>query len=206
MPLSTYSELKTSIANYLGRSDLTSQIPDFISLAEVRLSRDIRTRKMLKTVEATMSVDDATMGLPSDFLSIRDVYIRENPRRKISYMTPAAFSANANADVIGLPIYYTMRSNELEFAPKPDDAYIVQMLYYFRPTAMSDSVPSNLFLENYPDAVLYASLMEAEPYLMNDQRILTWANMYKNAVERIDTMDQESEFSGVPLTMTVTKR
>lgn len=206
MPLSTYSDLKTSVANYLGRSDLTSQIPDFIALAEIRLGRDIRTRRMLKTVTAMMTADDATVGLPSDFLSIRDVFVQGNPRTKVNYMTPSAFTANAQADVTGLPVFYTMRANELEFAPKPDTAYVAQMLYYFKPTALSDSNTSNEFLANYPDALLYASLIEAEPYLMNDARAMTWANMYKNAIERIETTDQESEFSGVPLNMTVTKR
>lgn len=206
MSLSNYTDLKSTIANYLGRSDLTTQIPDFISLAEIRLGRDIRTRKMLKTATATMTSDDATVGLPSDFLSIRDVFIQGNPRTKVNYMTPSAFTANASADVVGLPVFYTMRANELEFAPKPDSAYVVQMLYYFKPAALSDSNLSNEFMANYADALLYASLLEAEPYLMNDQRTMTWANMYKNAIERIDTTDQESEFSGVPLTMTVTKR
>ncbi len=91
MSLSTYSDLQTSVANYLGRSDLTSQIPDFISLAELRLSRDIRTRRMLKTSTATMTVGDPTVGLPSDFLSIRDVFIQGLPRTVVSYLSPSAF-------------------------------------------------------------------------------------------------------------------
>jgi len=61
-------------------------------------------------------------------------------------------------------------------------------------------------LANYPDALLYGSLVEAEPYLMNDQRTLTWANLYNQAIARINTSDEESEFSGVPLVMTVTTR
>ncbi len=69
MALATYQNLLDSVANYLGRSDLTSQIPDFVTLAELRLARDIRTRRMLKTSTATMTVGDATVGLPSDFLS-----------------------------------------------------------------------------------------------------------------------------------------
>ena len=206
MSITNYSDLKTQIANYLGRSDLTSQIPTFISLAEVRLGRDIRTRKMLKTSTATLSAGDPTVGLPPDFLSIRDVFIQGNPRTKINYITPSSFTSNARADESGLPVFYTMRANELEFAPQPDTDYTVQMLYYFKPQALSSTTPSNEFLANYPDALLYASLLEAEPYLMNDQRMPVWANMYKNATERIDTTDQESEFSGVPLTMTISTR
>lgn len=206
MALANFSDLQTSVANYLGRSDLTSQIPDFISLAELRLSRDIRTRRMLKTSTATMTVGDPTVGLPSDFLAIRDVYIQGLPRTVVSYLSPSAFSSNARADQAGLPVFYTLRANELEFAPYPDSAYVVQMLYYFKPTALSVSNTSNEFMANYPDALLYASLLEAEPYLMNDQRAITWANLYNQAIDRINTSDEESEFSGVPLVMTVTTR
>ena len=206
MALATYSDLKSSVANYLGRTDLTSQIPDFITLAELRLSRDVRTRKMLKTATATMTVGDATVGLPSDFLAIRDVYVQGTPRTTVSYLSPSAFSANSRADEQGLPVFYTLRSNEFEFAPKPDSAYTIQMLYYFKPAALSDTNTSNEFMANYPDALLYASLLEAEPYLMNDARLATWANLYNQAIERIGTSDEQAEYSGVPLSMTVAMR
>ena len=206
MALATYSDLKSSVANYLGRTDLTSQIPDFITLAELRLSRDVRTRKMLKTATATMTVGDATVGLPSDFLAIRDVYVQGTPRTTVSYLSPSAFSANSRADEQGLPVFYTLRSNEFEFAPKPDGTYTIQMLYYFKPAVLSDTNTSNEFMANYPDALLYASLLEAEPYLMNDARLATWANLYNQAIERIGTSDEQAEYSGVPLSMTVAMR
>lgn len=206
MALATYSDLKTSVANYLGRSDLTSQIPDFITFAELRLSRDIRTRRMLKTVTATMTVNDATIGLPTDFVGIKDVFIQGNPRKTVNYLSPSTFSRNAPAEEYGLPVVYTMRSNEFEFAPKPDSAYVAQMLYYFKPTALSDSNTSNEFLTNYPDALLYASLIEAEPYLMNDQRAVVWGNLYAQAIDKINLSDEQSEYAGSPLAMTVTTR
>lgn len=206
MALATYSDLQTTVANYLGRSDLTSQIPDFISLAELRLSRDIRTRRMLKTSTTTMVVADPTIGLPTDFLSIRDVFIQGTPRTVVAYISPAIFSSNSRADESGLPVFYTMRGNEMEFAPKPDSGYTLQMLYYAKPTELSSTNASNEFLANYPDALLYAALLEAEPYLMNDARTTTWSSLYNQAVTRINTSDEESEFSGVPLVMTVTSR
>ena len=73
--LTNYSDLKTTVANYLGRSDLTSQIPDFISLAEIRLARELRIRQMLDTATATMSINDSTVGIPPDFLAMRDIFI-----------------------------------------------------------------------------------------------------------------------------------
>jgi hypothetical protein len=53
MSIATYSELKTAVANYLARTDLTDQIPDFIRFAEIRLRRELRIRQMLKTVTSS---------------------------------------------------------------------------------------------------------------------------------------------------------
>ena len=206
MALTSYSTLKTAVANYLGRSDLTSQIPDFITLAELRLSRELRTRKLLKSVTTTTTAGDSTVALPSDFLELRDIYLDGNPRISLQYLSPSTFTLNAQATVSGKPAVYTTLGQEFEFAPIPDKAYTVELLYYFKPVAMSDSVASNEFLANYPDALLYATLAEAEPYLMNDARIQVWSAMYDRAINNISVSDEDSEFSAVPLQMSVTTR
>jgi hypothetical protein len=206
MAFTTYSELKTSIASYLGRSDLTTQIPDFITLAETRLQRELRTRPMLKSATATMTGGDNTVGLPTDFLEMRDLYIQGNPRQPVSFMSPSAFTRNARAEDSGKCIDYTILGAEMAFAPIPDAAYVLEMLYYYKPTALSDSTASNVFLANYPDLLLYGSLAQAEPYLMNDARLATWASLYANTLELIATSDESSEYNGVPLQMKLTNR
>ena len=206
MSLTNYSDLKTSVANYLGRSDLTAQIPDFISLAEIRLNRSLRIRQMLKTVTSSTAGGDSTVGLPSDFLEIRDIYLDANPRISISYLSPSSFTRDARAAESGQPVFYTLRSNEIEFAPIPDTAYTVVMLYYGKPEALSDSNPSNEFMANCPDALLYGALLEAEPYLMNDARTQVWSSLYQNAVTSLNESDESSEYSGIPLTMKVSSR
>jgi hypothetical protein len=206
MALTNYSDLKTSVANYLGRSDLTSQIPDFISLAEIRLNRDLRIRQMLVTATATMTGGDSTVGLPSDFLEMRDIFVEATPRISVQFLSPAAFSRDARATDSGRPVFYTMRGAEFEFAPIPDTNYTLQMIYYAKQPALSDSNPSNAFMANCPDALLYAALGEAEPYLMNDARTGLWAQFYQNAIDRLNDSNKESEYAGVPLTMTVTSR
>jgi hypothetical protein len=113
---------------------------------------------------------------------------------------------DARADESGLPVFYTVLGDEFEFAPIPDTAYVLEMLYFAKPTPMSDSVSSNVFLANFPDLLLYASLLEAEPYLINDARVATWSDFYNRAVLNITNSDQNSEYSGVPLTMRVTSR
>lgn len=206
MAFTNYSALKTSIANYLGRTDLTNQIPDFITLAETRLQRELRTRPMLKSATATMTGGDNTVGLPTDFLEMRDIFIQGNPRNPVSYMSPSAFTRNARAEDSGKCIDYTILGSEMAFAPIPDSAYVLEMLYYYKPDALSDTNPSNVFLANYPDALLYGALAQAEPFLMNDARIATWAGLYDSAIELIKTSDDSSEYNGVPLQMKLTIR
>lgn len=206
MAFTNYSALKTTIANYLGRTDLTTQIPDFITLAEARLQRELRTRPMLKSATATMTSGDNTVGLPTDFLEMRDLYIQGNPRQPVSFMSPSAFTRNARAEDGGKCIDYTILGSEMAFAPIPDAPYVLEMLYYAKPDVLSDSNPSNAFLANYPDLLLYGSLAQAEPYLMNDARLATWASLYASTVELIVTSDDSSEYNGVPLQMKLTIR
>jgi hypothetical protein len=103
-------------------------------------------------------------------------------------------------------VFYTVLAQEFLFAPIPDFAYTLEILYYAKPTILSNSNTSNVFLANYPDALLYGALVEAEPYLINDARVQLWISLYDRAVNAISTSDEGSEYSGVPLTMKLASR
>jgi hypothetical protein len=206
MAFTNYNDLKTTVANYLGRSDLTSAIPDFIALAETRMARELRTRQMLKSVVADLLSGDAKIALPGDFLQMRDLFTRGNPRSPITYMSPSGFTRDARADQTGLPVFYTILQSEFQFAPIPDGDYELELLYYAKPPFLSSTQPSNVFLANYPDALLYGTLLEAEPYLINDARTQTWSALYDRAIKNISDADENGEYSGIPLQMKVTSR
>ena len=206
MSFATYSDLQTSIANYLARSDLTSIIPDFITLAENRLRRELRIRQMLKSVTTATVSGDNTVELPSDFLQVRDFVVMTNPIQPLSYSSPSALSNDPRASEVGVPKSYTILASEFQVAPAPDGVYTVKMLYFAAPPYLSSSNATNVFLTTAPDALLYASLIEAEPYLMNDARINTWGTMYDRAIGSITKSDEEGQYSGVPLAMKLTAR
>jgi len=206
MAFSTYSELKTTIASYLARSDLTAMIPTFIQLAELRLRRELRTRQMLVVATANTTGGDSTVGLPTDFLSMRDIHVNTNPITTLAYSAPNAFYNSYRVTESGKPTEYTVLSTEIQLSPVPDTAYQLQMLYYAQPYFLSDTNTGNVFLVNYPDALLYAALGEAEPYLMNDVRLQTWASLYDRAISSITVADQSSEYSGQPMSMSYNVR
>jgi hypothetical protein len=204
MSLTSYADLQTSIAGYLARSDLTTQIPDFIRLAELRLRRDLRIRQMLKSVTTETVAGDSTVELPSDFLEVRDLVIVGNPVQPLSYYSPSAFNRNARSWELGKPVDYTVLANDFQLAPVPDSTYTVKMFYFAAPTFLSDTNTSNAFMANVPDALLYGALLEAAPYLMDDVRINTWGTMFDRAMSSITRSDQQGQYSGVPLVIKTT--
>jgi hypothetical protein len=206
MALTTYSELQTTIASYLARSDLTAMIPDFIKLAETRLRRELRIRQMLKVVTTTAAAGDSTVELPSDFLQMRDLHINTNPIQTIEYLSPSNFYRNTNATVTGLPRQYTVLAQEFQFAPLPDSAYTLQMMYYAAPPYLSSTNTSNVFLTNCLDLLLYGALGEAEPYLMNDARLAIWAQLYDRGLSALTVSDDQGEYAGSPISISIATR
>jgi hypothetical protein len=206
MSITNYSDLKTTIASYLARSDLTAQIPDFIQLAETRLRRELRIRQMLKVVTTATVAGDGTVELPSDYLQMRDLHMNTNPIQTLGYQSPSNFYRNTNAAISGVPLQYTVLAQEFQFAPIPDGIYTLQMIYYATPPYLTTSNTSNVFLANCPDLLLYGALGEAEPYLMNDARLQTWAAMYDRALTALTVSDDQGEYGGSPLSISIATR
>ena len=202
----TYSDLQATIASYIARTDLTAMIPTFIQLAETRLRRELRLRVMLKVSTTNNTANDSTIEMPPDFLEMRDLHINTNPITALKYNTPSVFYRNSFSTISGKPAQYTVLASEFQLAPIPDSVYEFQMLYYASPAFLSDTNPSNVFLETCPDLLLYASLGEAEPYLMNDERLNTWATLYQRGADSLNVSDNQGEYAGSPLTMTVALR
>jgi hypothetical protein len=204
MALATYSDLQASIASYLARSDLTVQIPDFIRLTEIRLRRDVRIRQMLKLSFTAMT--GSTVGLPNDFLEMRNLYLETNPEQPLTYQTPSIFTRDGLAQESGQPRNYTILSDEIQVSPAPNGQFNIYMLYYAAPAFLSNANTSNVFMAQCPDLLLYGSLVEAEPYLMNDNRLAVWAGMFQRGLDSLTTSDDRGEYSGAPISMKVARR
>ncbi len=201
MAFSNYSELQSLVANYLARDDLSSQITDFIKLGEIRLRRDLRLRQMLSTTDLTIS--SQTVSLPSDFLELRDLHLDTTPVLQLDYLSPSFFFRNGRTKERGQPVFFTMTGDTFVFGPIPDQTFTGKLLHYAAPDFLSDSNTSNTFLVTAPDALLYAALGEAEPFLMNDQRLAVWASLYDRAKNNLTASDDAAEYSGNPMTMSV---
>jgi len=201
MALTTYTTLKASIANWLNRSDLSSEISDdFIKLVEADFNSKLRIRKMI--AQTTITIDSETEALPTDFLQVRDFYILSgSTKHPLRYMTPSQMDQVKGTSRTGLPSSYTILGDTFRFMPKPDSSYTGYINYYKKFSALSDSATTNYILESHPAIYLYGALFHAANFLggVNPQQVQTWSQMYQTAMERLELNDREDQFSGSPL-------
>ena len=196
MALSTYTELKTSVADWLNRSDLTTAIPDFISLAEAQIERTLRTRQMI--VRANASFDAQYGAVPSDFLETKSLKLTStNPQTPLQFLSIDALDNEmTNYTASGKPKFFGIVGGQFRIVPTPDATYTTELTYYAKLTKLSSSVASNWLLASSPDIYLYGSLLQAAPYLQDDARIQTWATLYERALNDSQTADDRSASSG----------
>ena len=201
MALATYSDLKTSIANWLNRSDLTSEIAeDFIVLAEKDFNSKLRVRKMI--TQSSITVDSELVALPTGFLQVRDFYILQGGvKYPLNYITPSQMDQIKGTSTSGMPSTYTILGDNLRFAPVPSSAYSGIINYYKQFDALSDTSTSNYILTNHPAIYLYGSLYHASNFLggIEPNQSGQWEKMYQTALERLDRNDKEDSYGNAPL-------
>ena len=198
MSLSTYSNLQTALTNALHRSDLSSAVVDFITLAEDKANKRLRIRAMENRV--TASVSSEYLSLPTGFLAMRNFQLNTSPRTLLEYASPewldAKFSASSNT---GTPAFYTFVGGEIQLAPVPDGTYTAEMDFYEKWDIATDS--TNWLLTNAPRIYYYGALMEAAVYLINDKRVPMWAQMLEQAYKELETSDNTDRLPAFGLVM-----
>ena len=193
MALANFTDLKASVADFLNRSDLTTVIPDFITMCEAGFNRELRVREM--SVRTQAPIDSQYVKLPDDFLGMRNIDLMTDPVTPLSYKNLQNLDIHRRADATGKPIYYSITQNNIEFAPSPDAEYTLEIVYYQKVPALSANT-TNWLLDNHPDAYLYGTLMHSAPYLQADERVGIWAGKYQQVIQQITTSDENAKFSG----------
>ena len=192
----TYAGLHASIAAYLKRSDLTSQIPDFIVLAEARIARDLRIRSQVTSTTLTTVAGQQWVALPTGWLEFENVTVSGNPDQQLNYVNiqhlDTKYPGNSTT---GLPAVYSIEGQQILFGPTPDTAYTVPVLYYKRYDPLA-TTPTNWLLANHPSIYLYAALAEAAPFLYEDDRAPFWEAKYTKDTADLQKIDDAGQFSG----------
>ena len=205
MALSTYAELKTGIANWLNRTDLTDEISDdFIKLTEADFNAKLRIRAMEQIDSIT--IDSETETVPTGFIGVRSFYILLSSNKyPLKYLTPHNMFDIRGGSRSGRPRAYTIESDDetetFRFGPSPDTSYTGYLSYYKAISALSVSNTSNWMLANHPAVYLYGSLYHSANFLggIDPQQTQQWLMMYSTALERCENNDKQDSYGGAPV-------
>ena len=204
MAIGTYAELQTAVANWLDRDDLTLRIPEFIALAEAKMNRVLRI-SLMENISTAISTVAGTRdySLPAGFTGMKEFHLTTDPLIPLSYITPEMMTRMWAGSAKGKPHAFTLFSDagvrKIRLGPSPDAVYTTSMLYLKKIDNLSVSNPTETMLTENPDIYLYGALLEAEPFLMNDARIGTWASLLQKVAQDLQDRDNFDRHSGSEL-------
>ena len=194
MAITTYAELKTAVANWSSRSDMTSRTPEFIAMAEDWAGLNLRVRAMETTTNLTVNAQ--TVALPTGFVSMRRLYLDGNPVKKLDYLSPINFWSKYTSTNTAKPVAYTIEGENIVFGPIPDTTYTGKILYYKKFTSFSGDSDTNWLLTNARGILLYGALVELFSHTGEDGKLLKWATMRDELAKNVSAADKQDRFSG----------
>lgn len=208
MALSNYTELQASIAGWLARDDLTSRIPDFVTLAEAKFNRTLLHPRMETRTTLTVNTlltDPEFLDLPSDFQTMRMVRlsgVTGKPRLQFMTQTQMDDFRYATDNVTDQPVYFTIVGDQIELAPTPNEDYDVEVLYRANIPPMASNA-TNWLLTLAPDLYLYGALLEAAPYMKKDERIAVWGSALATVLDQLNVHGYRQSFDSGPSDVTL---
>lgn len=200
MALDSWTNLKASVADWLHRPDLTTIIPDFITLAEERMSRDLADLPVMwGTATPSLAQGASTLSMEADSLGLVAARITApvvDTIDPIGLQSLMAKTGGMDSARTGRPQMIAFRANggsggtpSAVVYPTADQNYTLEITYRKTVPALSGSLASNFILARAPSLYLYGSLLASSPYLKNDGRLKTWADLYGEALDRFKGQD-----------------
>lgn len=188
--ITDYDSLRASIANWLARADLSSAIPEFIQLAEARINRSLFVRERMSEVSGTTV--SGIIAVPSDLDRIISLRVTYGGAKRPIHPVPV----DRNTDHVGVAVGYSVIGNSIHVSGSDDTDYT--LTYYARLPALGDSAQQNWLILKDPSLYLYGALIEASPYLKNDDRTVVWAQQFKAVLDDMQMSDEKARYGNAP--------
>lgn len=193
-----FTGLRTSCGDWLHRSDLTNtDLGNFIFLAEAEFNTEMRNRNM--EARTTIGVTSGYLPHPSDWQEWKTIVLVKGSERftldPISEEVATLLYGQAADD--SMPRGYAVQNGRTYIYP--DEAvtsYTYETVYYQGITNLSGSASTNWLLNQYPQAYLFASLLQATGFEGDDARIPIWKSGRDEAMDKIEKASKRASFSG----------
>ena len=190
----TYDSLVDDISTYLERTDQATldKIPTFIMLAEQILATEITFLGNLTVAESTMTTSDPVIQKPARWRKTVSLNVTVAGQKYPVFLRKYEYLREywPDATQTEVPKFYCDYDyDHWLVAPTPADDYAYEVLYYERVQPLDSSNQTNWFTQNAPQALLYGTLLQAMPFLKNDERIPMWQAQYNQVVQTLKIED-----------------
>jgi hypothetical protein len=191
----TYDSLVENIQSYLERSDTATleKIPLFIMLAEQVIASQIKFLGNLTVNTSAMVATQSVIDKPARWHKTVSMNITVAGKRSPVLLRKYEYLREywPNATTTGVPKFYCDYDyTHWLVAPTPASAYSFEVLYYERVQPLDSSNQTNWFTIYAPQALLYGSLLQAMPFLKNDERMGMWQQQYDLIIQTLKVEDQ----------------
>lgn len=187
----SYSTLKSEIADFAERNDLTSVIDTFIDFCEAEMQRELKLLEFETT--GTVTVTSGSGTLPTGFTSARALSWDGDNDRPLRYATPDRLNS-VNASNPSLVHYYTITGDTIKFAD--DSTGTLNITYMAKFTPLSDSNTSNAILASHPAAYLYGSLKHLSVYLKDVEGAAGYDSLFQSELVKIKKDNNDKKWAG----------
>jgi hypothetical protein len=197
--ITTYAELKSQVADWLHRTDLTTNIPTFIQLAESKIDNSIKGRKLETVLTTTLTAGVNLLALPADYSSMKSIVVLSNPTSTLELIPDHVLSQYNSTNTTGVPQFYSIRADNIIFSLPPDGSYSIQVTYYANLTKLSDSNTTNWVLTRFPYLYLYGALIEASIFSNDPDQVQFYQTKFDDGIRDVITKFGDESWSGSPL-------
>ena len=191
----TYDSLLVDLRRYLERgftqeSDqiVFDQLPRLITMGERRIARELKIEGFIRAVNLPLVVGVSTYLKPDRWRDTVSMNVAGTSIFARSYEYCRNYWPN-ESDKATPEFYADYDYHHWLIVPTPDAARNMEILYYQQPALLGEDLQTNWLTEYAPDVLLYASLLEATPFLKNDGRVQMWTGLYDRAAQALNGED-----------------
>ena len=190
----TYDEIKIKVAEYVNRTDLTSQMDMFIDLTESDINKVIKHQDLIKRANAV--AETQYTQLPSDWSRVINVELNTSDHTTLLQQSTESLDLKRTSidNVSGRPEYFAITDNAIELCPTPDTNYELQLTYYANIPELSSTNTTNVVSDKFPDVYIYGCCKHASVFLMEDERIGMFQTLFDKALEEVRLQQERASF------------
>ena len=201
--ITSLSTLHTAVADYLARSNLTTFVPNFVQAWESDFYREPQNFGAWMEVSTDLTISSNVIAVPTDYLGLKFAYVSGSPSSRLDRVSLNQMHGRYPRGMASdLPVWITREATNFIFGPPPDSDYTIHIVYWGKPTLLRNAATdasAHFLITDCPDLALFGALMQAVPFIKDDDRIPIWQGMHDRAIQSYRRRMRDEDTSGSPV-------